>query len=217
MIVWSAPQGITGDADVVTGGTTFGAVNLGNASAAATTVNGVPFAALGIVQTSSATSGNFQFNGAGAIIVGQTTSPPPGLSAAYLPLFTSGIIHTTLDPITLTISGLTPGEQYEFEWWNNTQSAGGAPTTATAGNSVTLTGTPGQFATGTFTADATSQVITFGSATGSNVPALTAVQLRDLGPAPGVPEPSSLALLGMGGAALAGYSCRRRRKQPLDA
>jgi hypothetical protein len=216
IIVWSAPQDITGDADVVTAGTTFGAVDLGNTTATGTTVNGVHFAALGILATASATSGNFQFNSPAGSLVGGSTLAPSGLSPAYQLLFTSGINNTNLNPISLTISSLTPGNQYEFEWWNNAQVAGGRPTTATAGNSVSLTGNPGQFATGTFTADSTSQVITFGPAANSTE-ALTAVQLRDLGPASVVPAPSSLAALGMGVATLAGYTYRRRRKQPLDA
>ena len=62
---------------------------------------------------------------------------------------------------TLTMSGLTAGHQYQFEWWNNTSTGTLlTDTTAVAGNSVTLlsnttfsVGGLGQFAVGTFTAD----------------------------------------------------------------
>ena len=68
----------------------------------------------------------------------------------------------------------------------------------------------GQFAIGTFTANAPSEAITF---TGSPIPIINAFQLRDLGPVvSGVPEPASLTLLGIGAVGLLGYGWRRRRQ-----
>jgi hypothetical protein len=80
---------------------------------------------------------------------------------------------------------------------------------AAAVNSVVLSsnttdtdGGVGQFAIGTFTADATSEAITFSGVSGVS-PVLNGLQLRDLGPAP-VPEPTTVALfaVGLGGLAL---------------
>ena len=134
--------------------------------------------------------------------MGALTSAPSGLSSAYQSLFTSCITNASIATFTLTIIGLTPGNHYEFEWWTLILDLGGAPTTATAGNSVSLTGNPGQFATGTFTATTTSQVITFGPADGT-IPALTAVQLRDLGHVSAVPAPPTVVLVGLGAGCVA--------------
>jgi hypothetical protein len=58
----------------------------------------------------------------------------------------------------LTITGLTSGDIYSFQFWSQS----GGSTTATAGNAVTVGGGGnGQFAIGTFTADATTQAISF--------------------------------------------------------
>lgn len=89
------------------------------------------------------------------------------------------------------------------------------------GHSVTLNPTPnptsaglGQYAVGTFTADATSEVITF-SGSENFIGWVNGLQLRNLGPAAtGVPEPSTLTLLGMGAVCSVGYGWRRR-KQPV--
>jgi hypothetical protein len=93
---------------------------------------------------------------------------------------------------------LTPGNAYEFEWWSSVSGGIDALTTATAGNSVTLAPSPsgidgevGQFAIGTFTADSTSQVVTFAS---PEMSVLNGFQLRTSA----VPQPTTTALLGLG-------------------
>ncbi|MGJ8678380.1 MAG: PEP-CTERM sorting domain-containing protein [Akkermansiaceae bacterium] len=101
---------------------------------------------------------------------------------------------------TYTFTSLTLGNVYQVQFWY-ADDAG-----VTAGRTMTLDGTgdsvitADSYATGTFTADATTQDLTWtSSAQGIRV---TALQLR------AVPEPSSAALLGLAGLALI---ARRKR------
>ncbi len=151
--------------------------------------------------------------------------PFSSLSASYQTLLNN---FTSSGPFSLTINGLTVGDKYEFEWWSDLSLAdffsnsGSQLTTATAINSVVLNSNTtdrdsgvGQFAIGTFTADGTSEVIAFSSL---HLAVVDGLQLRDLGPvasppAPiSTPEPSSLALLALGGVALAGWRRWKKRK-----
>ena len=103
----------------------------------------------------------------------------------------------------MLIKNLTVGQVYEFQWWvNDSRTAGGGrTTTATSGTSVILNhnllgidGGVGQFAVGTFLADATTQSVVFqgaGTGTDDGVSQISGFQLRL------VPEPAGLALLAL--------------------
>jgi MYXO-CTERM domain-containing protein len=73
-------------------------------------------------------------------------------------------------------------------------------------NTSAALGVVGQFVLGTFTADATSQVIAFNGPSGPN---LNGLQLRQVGPSPAVPEPGT-ALAGLVLVGLCGTMRRRR-------
>ncbi len=115
--------------------------------------------------------------------------------------------------LSLTISGLTVGQTYLFQWWGNNSSLASfftgleLNTVSTADNAATLAGNDGtagsvgQFAIGTFTATGANEEIDFnGSSADGNPsdPMLNAFQLH----AAGVPEPSTCALPGIGTLAL---------------
>ena len=218
-------QSITGDSDVSTAGTLVDAFALGDSSTAPVTVNGVTFAPFVLPVFSysdyaiipSATNGNYTLAEitAGTVLsysgLGYTTGSTAfsGLSANYQALLANGGGSSSPSTLVLTINGLTVGQTYQFEWWDDNSSLTQSPngesldTVGSAGNSVTLlgndgtAGSVGHFAIGTFTADSTTQEIDFDGIVNSGAgdygdPTLNAFQLRDLS---AVPEPSSFALL----------------------
>lgn len=168
-IVWGSAQQITADADVSTTGTLVGAFNVGGN---ATTINGVNFQAFQITSNFN-TVGDFNISGPsmgqGAFFIIQP--PFSGLSANYQSMLSTGGGAGGL--LTLTMNNLTVGQQYQFQVWVNDSRDHNPPgftfdIEASAGNSVdldpnttTLEGGLGQYAIGTFTANAASQVVTF--------------------------------------------------------
>jgi hypothetical protein len=212
-ITWGiGAQNISSDNDVSTSGTLVNAFNLGPAGVTATTINGVLFGAFAFpanFSVSTATLGNYNFTeSSGALTsynnLGSGSLPASSLSSAYQALlFSAGSSDNNLT-LTLTMSGLTVGQNYLFQCWVNDSSMANSlngqafSTTATAGNSVFINnnttaanGGVGQFATGTFTASGTTEAIGFNGA-GFNDPLLDGFQLR------AIPEPSISALMGIG-------------------
>jgi hypothetical protein len=216
-INWGSPQQITGDSDVSTNGTLIGAFNIGDTGVPSTTVNGVTFQSFP-APGGAGTSGNFIMTPGGGGVFNSNTSggsalPPfSNLSSGYQSLLSS-YVTPLFSPVTLTISGLVVGGQYEFQFWSNLSSQMfGYQITATGGNnSVNLSsntgeaeGGLGQFVIGDFTADATTQTITFlGDGDGGF---LNGVQLRQ------VPEPRPALLLVLGLVCWGLFHARRRVK-----
>lgn len=228
---WSPAQTMTADTDVRTDGTLVGAFTAGGVNNA-TTVNGVPFSWVNVSGTTarSATFGSvatavplatstssWTFYG---LTPGETGTPAsPALSADYGKLAQGGI--TSFGPsftppggVALTLNNLTPGQQYLFQTWVNdsrgvvgtrtqTLSADGFSSGVMAFNSTQANGGNGSFVTGTFTAVGDSLTISYVPGVGG-VGQMNAFQIR------AVPEPSSLALAGLGVAAAA-WACRRRK------
>ena len=220
-ITWSAAQNVSGDSDVATIGTLEYAFNFGTTSVQATTVNGVAFSAFGIATPNSTTVtvGNVTVAESPGFLTSYSnlgTGAPAftNLSSGYQTLLGSGGSAGIPNTITVTLAGLTIGDQYSLQWWssNNAMVSGLTTTTATSGsNSVTLNAGAaqglGQFVTGTFTADGTSQTFTLNGPGGSTAPLINALQLRNLS-ASAVP---GAGLAGLASIGLAGVSRRRRR------
>jgi hypothetical protein len=221
VIQWQSPVTISGDTDVSTLGTLVAAFDMFGPTVV---VNGVTFTAFNVTGGStSASSGNFTFNESPGILtpsssLGSNSTPFSNLSANYRSLLSSAISTSDNNTLTLTITGLTLGLTYQFQWWVNASTFNpniGYDTTASAPNPVTLdsnttdtTGGVGQSVIGTFFAGSTSEIITFAGTNISQAPTVNAFQLRV------VPEPRSLGLFALGSlflAALARQRSSRRR------
>jgi len=214
-INWGGAQNISGTNDVNTLGLLINAFNLGPNGVASTTVNGVTFAPFAFPNFTSNTTnnGNYTFSESPGTLtsynsLGSGSAPASTLPAAYQLLLSSAGSSDLPNTLTLTMSGLTPGQLYLFQWWDNNSSLtttpnnGGFTTTATAVNSLQLDdntsnalGGLGQYAIGTFLPNGTSFSINF-STSGNNDPLINAFQVR------AIPEPSTCALFSVGALAL---------------
>lgn len=228
-IVWDSPQTVSGDSNVSTTGSLVYAFTFGGTAApSSATVNGVtfsPFTLPGGIVT-SATVGSVTISESpgtlfGSNSFGTASAPFSGLSSSYQSLLGSGVYADTAANITVTLGGLTPGQQYQLQWWTNNSSnilsnygETFTNTTATAINSVTLdanttdlVGGVGQYAIGTFTAAGSTQAFLLSETSGGFNPLINALQVR------AVPEPA-LSLLGIV-AATGGWLAWRRRSRPI--
>lgn len=180
VITWSSVTSAT-DADVSNSGTLLEAINFGGS---AVTVNGVAF-----VDGTTAGSSTYltqNYSGIG------TWSPSPGLGTIDS-IFTTDWRQSTL--LGLGLQGLTIGQPYEIQVF--AYATGGAGTRTLTfndgnpANNIMVTYNTAPIVTGTFTADATTQTMNWIESTGTNF--TSGYQLRL------IPEPASLALLGLGG------------------
>jgi hypothetical protein len=196
-IGWSAAQDITGDSDVSTDGALVQAANITPNGMLSTTVNGVTFAPF-VAASGHDISGHFTLDGSLALYdgYGSINAPFSNLSSAYQTLLSTGNNGSSNSVMTLTISGLTLGDTYQFQVWINdsrgtygTQgitATDGALSVHILGDTTGVEGGTGQYALLTFVADG-DEVITFqGDPTGGTTE--EAFQLRDLTGAPTVPE-----------------------------
>ena len=223
VVNWQTPSAITGDTDVATTGTLVGAF-LPGSNPLGTTVNGVEFTTVNVQNAWNDTTTLSLAFGSVATLAGQPSlygfnqyeggGTPSGLSADYTKLFSGGVgPATTTNYIYLTLNNLTIGQEYLFQSWANDSRAeqsarsqtitantfGGSESGALDYNLSNLDGGTGSFVIGTFTANATSQVMLYSS---PGYAQINAFQLR------AVPEPSSFAMV-LGGIATL---LRRRRR-----
>jgi hypothetical protein len=224
VVAWQAVGAITGDTDVATTGTLVGAYIPG-ANALSTTVNGVAFTPVFVANAYDDTTTTSLSFGSVATLAGNPglygfnqyeSGTPSGLSANYTKVFSGGVgPATTTNYVYLTLNNLTIGQDYLFQSWANESRAafeyrnqtitgngfGGSESGVLDYNVSGVEGGAGSFVIGTFTADATTQVMLYSSPEYAQI---NAFQVRV------VPEPSSLALAGLGIAAAA-WACRRRK------
>lgn len=211
VITWGAATTISGTSDVNTAGTLYAASSFGSTSV---TVNGVTFAAWspapsgnnpqtnGVFTLNNGATGYGQFNA-----FGSASAPFSGLPTEYKDLLSDAIVSFAGGSPLVTISGLTSGQTYSIQFWGN-ESRGGQSTRTQTVDGITLDlntsnaeGGVGQWISGTFTADAATQSFTVAA----NDTYYNAIQVRV------VPEPSSIAGLGVLGAGVAAFVRRRLR------
>jgi hypothetical protein len=223
-VTWGTPTTISADSDVVTTGTFVAAFNFGAPGVASTTINGVVFSPFEVPNDNApgdVAVGNYDVNfispgpsspgRESGNFFGKSFRPP----YSNLPLEYQALLspYVTTEggggTMALTMSGLMNGQTYLFEFWaSDADLAGTNPgdiTTATSTNLVSphpntdgFDGSPGQFVTGTFTANATgSEQITFegfNTADMSTRAILNGFELRTVE----VPEPSTWAMATVG-------------------
>lgn len=224
-INFGAAQTLSGDTDVSNAGASVIADAFANGVSTTTTVSGVTFT--NDVQTAGNASNGVTlaitgldqaYNG---FAVGYT--PFGSLSAAYQDALRGAIFNNDASPATFTLTGLTSGNQYMAQFFvadprgstprHDTLSGGtilafNVNNGTVAGDATHGQGGMGQFANASFIADATGTA-TF-TATGSDgATQVNAFQLRDLGAAP---EPSQLALFGLGVLGLGALALKARRR-----
>lgn len=201
-IVWDAAQNMVGNTDVLTNGTYFDAVTF---HGTAVTVNGVVFSPLGSGLSDGTISITTPNGGAGAYGTAFTTESPSSTNYSHL---TDTIGFGYYVDGTVTISGLTTGDEYQVQAWSY-YAPGSADTTYTGNNTVVLSATTGQFAVGTFMASGPTETFNYNyGANGGLYDVINAVSVQEL-----VPEPATYGmLLGGIGMLLAGQRIRRGSK-----
>jgi hypothetical protein len=204
-ITFASPTPVThgsataGQTDIVTTGSLVAAYSLGGIPLGGTD-NGVTFA------KSNTTS---PFGGANISIPAGGNSTGLGSYGGFTTTGDSNYDNILSDAVYAPESGaetltftVTSGHQYEFQLW----AIGGGMTVGilltSAANSVTVPN--GDFVTGTFTADAGTQTLSWGNR-GNSYDIMNAIQLRDLS----APEPATTSLVCLSIAV--GLFARRRR------
>lgn len=226
VINWGSAQNISAATDVLTTGTLFASANFAGSN---TTVNGVTFNAFPITGGgTSATVGNISVQGivgSGTGFNGATLNTTNINTWATLPVSYQNLLAPTLrqagagNSLQFTLSNLTIGGSYAVQYWVNdsrwTNPSGMSVNVGTAVLTPNVSGTTGgvgQWVTGLFTADATTQTFSASPATLTTTYA-NALQVRMLA----VPEPSTIAMLIGAVGSFAGWRLRRSRKGNASA
>jgi hypothetical protein len=221
IIAWGSPQQITGTTDVITTGTLFASANFNGSNV---NVNGVAFTAFPITNGgTSQTVGNLNVIGTGTAGFSAATfstgiNPYGALPTDYKNLLGPVLQQSGAAPantLTFNVNNLTVGATYTIQYWVNDPRTNGNGRTVNVGgvvvdaNTTDVGGGLGQWLSGQFVADASTQSFNVRPAAGSSGDFATAnaIQVRLLA----VPEPSAIAILAA--AAGMGATLRLRRSR----
>jgi hypothetical protein len=230
-INWGSAQNITGSSNVVTTGTLHASANFfatgTQPGSGNITVNGVQFVGFQSARTQAPGSGPTSLTVGNITLTG--TSPlanqvnlqgtfgmggPPSYDNLLNQL--AYVVDTSpTGTMGVSVGGLTNGAQYLIQFWVNDSRGGsfGTRTVVVGGNTlaVSTSGTTpggfGQYITGTFTADSTTQSFQSIGGVGS-VAYANAMQVRLLA----VPEPTQMVAVAVIGAALGMWRMRKLRR-----
>lgn len=191
-VVWNTRALISSETDVATNG---GLVYAYDDSGVAATVNGIPFAA---GNSPSSFGGNVTVNGSywySTTAFGSSNGAPwNALSTDYQTMLQGGVYANSNTTMTVTLNNLTVGHQYLVQFWvcdtrigasnrSETVASPGGNTVALDYNNTSANGGVGQYAIGSFTADAITQPLWLTNAQplgAGNSAQMNAIQLRDL-------------------------------------
>lgn len=213
---------ITADTDVLNQGSAVFAYNLCKDNAVDKTVNGVLFQGLVRPVSQNGQSADsdpaFSWTSTTGYGFGRSTAAfTPGVTAgggmgqSYVDMLAEGFAcgSGNAQTITLTLYGLTAGQDYAVQLWINDSRAGNKITdwvkggdettqlTNIARNNTGVEGGLGNVVTGRFTADSDTITISF---RGNSYVPIQAIQLREL--TSPIPEPATALLAGMAGLGL---------------
>jgi hypothetical protein len=186
VITWGAATTVAGETDVSTQGALTYAESWGLAAA---NVNGVDFALVDGVNITRS-------DGVTDRTTTRTDNVPLTLtqSGSYYDMLRSNWYSADAGK-TITMNNLVSGQEYLVQIWSSDDRYNSTQQEWIDGEALQTN--IGQFKTGTFTADATTQSITIGPAlSGSNSGILNAMQVR------AIPEPATLGLIGFFGGGL---------------
>ena len=190
-INWSSPIGITGDANLNTGGAYLDALMLNTSAASSLTADGVTFHVATSQNGGSYGDQIISYTGTSLLNYSWPGDFPTGASAssAFAAVMDAGGIYQDggSGAGTVTISGLSVGYEYQVQVFNYAPDSDAGLTIFSGATPVTLSNLPGaggantygEFATGTFLAMNTNETFNWNGG-GSGYTVVGAISLRKL-------------------------------------
>lgn len=205
-IVWGAATGITGDADLSVSGAYFDALMPNSSISSAVVADGVRFNPAVSLGSNIFGDGKISYSGTGVVDFAWANSFPVSAtaSAGFATLMDDGGIFQNggAGSGTVTLSGLLFGHSYEVQVFSYAPDGDPGLTILSGMTPVTLSNLPGaggvntygEFATGTFTANAPDEIFDW-NGDNSTYTVIGAISVRDV-TAAAVIDPTNIDYLG---------------------
>ena len=185
-IAWGPATTITGDANLATGGTYVDGLLPNQNASSSLTADGITFHPASTVKTTTAEDDGYNIS---LVSGGLTFSFYPdnfpsggGSSAAFAAVMDSGGLYQTGHGTgTVTLYGLTPGQNYAVQVYSYINDGDYGYTTLSGSTPVTIANAPpGLFSTGTFTATGTTETFNWTGIAPSSYTVFGAIALFQL-------------------------------------